>query len=608
MNVAAGTLIATTIGYQSYKVIRKHVKSTVNCWFCNKDTRVDYKHRDSFTCPHCTQYNGFNESGDYNRRVPGQHSPLANKLNDRFCQPVNRGPDVLPKGNGLCADCNIKQGTIMRMISNFDPVLEDRWEEELDEYKYKLNKIYPLCAPCSLHAHAKLENDKIQYGYLLRIKDRIPASVANACHDVVNLAKRVVRRQRRQFFSGGKTTEFAHSSTLVCSILLFIAHLDYLQQDADVSLLPLPATLQLAVPFVIHVGMKISLMALILHLIAFASNKCRATLPDLLFPLIAAIHSSSYLVSEEHYREDLAVCRCAFAAFMTVLATAVTFVPRKRLHRKRPNRIISSAFSVASTPASQCSSRNASSLLDGDEWDKENNGSPIRNRMQWRERQQSPEPLAEEKLTPTTLKPAVDDDMDWEPSVVGMSVARQSTIGSSIRPSERARMMAGREATPSRELAPSLSGLSLDKESSIRTRTPFVNTLPLRPMQPPSSAASVVSSRHGFPAFSYDVDHTPTPRLGSRSGSAMMTSVSLQQRISTAPSISGMTSVSRRYPQQNRASALSDTPPLPDPSVFTSVSQQVTPMSPLGKMLLIMLVASSLLGNIALFYVIFQKK
>lgn len=33
----------------------------VNCWFCNQDTLVPYGNRNCWDCPHCEQYNGFQE-------------------------------------------------------------------------------------------------------------------------------------------------------------------------------------------------------------------------------------------------------------------------------------------------------------------------------------------------------------------------------------------------------------------------------------------------------------------------------------------------------------------------------------------------------------------
>lgn len=39
----------------------KPTHTTVNCWFCAQDTVVPYGNRNCWDCPHCEQYNGFQE-------------------------------------------------------------------------------------------------------------------------------------------------------------------------------------------------------------------------------------------------------------------------------------------------------------------------------------------------------------------------------------------------------------------------------------------------------------------------------------------------------------------------------------------------------------------
>lgn len=39
----------------------KPTHTMVNCWFCNHDTLVPYGNRNCWDCPHCEQYNGFQE-------------------------------------------------------------------------------------------------------------------------------------------------------------------------------------------------------------------------------------------------------------------------------------------------------------------------------------------------------------------------------------------------------------------------------------------------------------------------------------------------------------------------------------------------------------------
>ena len=48
--------------------------------------------------------------------------------------------------------------------------------------------------------------------------------------------------------------------------------------------------------------------------------------------------------------------KAVISGFLFLISSAIMFCPKKRKHRKRPNTIMS-AFSVASTPVSQCSSR-----------------------------------------------------------------------------------------------------------------------------------------------------------------------------------------------------------------------------------------------------------
>ena len=42
-------------------VYRPPKQVTVNCWFCNQNTRVPFGNRNCFNCPHCDQYNGFDQ-------------------------------------------------------------------------------------------------------------------------------------------------------------------------------------------------------------------------------------------------------------------------------------------------------------------------------------------------------------------------------------------------------------------------------------------------------------------------------------------------------------------------------------------------------------------
>lgn len=40
---------------------RRRFPATVNCWFCNENSKVAYDDLNKWTCPKCEQYNGFSE-------------------------------------------------------------------------------------------------------------------------------------------------------------------------------------------------------------------------------------------------------------------------------------------------------------------------------------------------------------------------------------------------------------------------------------------------------------------------------------------------------------------------------------------------------------------
>ncbi|VDO19437.1 unnamed protein product [Heligmosomoides polygyrus] len=401
MEVVAA-VAACTIVPMVYNSVRKRMHVKVNCWFCQHDQIVPYEQRNSFMCSSCEQYNGFNESGGYNRKVPGQHcfgavTPARSFFVIcfvRYCKPAKSAlarPDVVPQegygSNGLCDNCNRQQEIIMRKIADFEPLnelfsftssIKDRWSEELEMYRYKLNKAYPLCARCTFFTQNRLQEEK------------------------------VVRR-RRQFFAGGFTVELLHAISFVVAVLLFVSQFNYLQVDAELDLIWFPPFLQRTLPLVLSVAYHLVGVLFCAHMIAIWSNKCRTTLPDLMLPVVAGLHLASFSFPDNMYRQDLALFRCAFACFETLLATAVTFVPRKKIPRNRPNRMIvvylrgCSAFSIASTPVSQCSSQatscNNSMVLEksigGENRDKQQSSTPslaIRQRNKWREREQTPEP------------------------------------------------------------------------------------------------------------------------------------------------------------------------------------------------------------------------
>uniref|UniRef100_A0A0K0DG79 Ima1_N domain-containing protein n=1 Tax=Angiostrongylus cantonensis TaxID=6313 RepID=A0A0K0DG79_ANGCA len=151
--VAVAACVVTPLVYRS---LRYHFYTKVNCWFCQHDQRVPFEQQNSFICASCEQYNGFDESGGYNRKIPGQHCVVAVKPTRRFCTSNMKGSG----SNGLCDNCNRQQEIILRRIAEFEPSDDNHWNEEVEIYRYKLNKAYPLCVRCTFVAQDKMQQEK----------------------------------------------------------------------------------------------------------------------------------------------------------------------------------------------------------------------------------------------------------------------------------------------------------------------------------------------------------------------------------------------------------------------------------------------------------------
>lgn len=436
-------------------------------------------------------------------------------------------------------------------------------------YRYKLNKAYPLCARCTFFTQNRLQEEKKKHADLVSMKNAVTNSIASGFTSVTRMASKVVRR-RRQFFAGGFTVELLHAISFVVAVLLFVSQFNYLQVDAELDLIWFPPFLQRTLPLVLSVAYHLVGVLFCAHMIAIWSNKCRTTLPDLMLPVVAGLHLASFSFPDNMYRQDLALFRCAFACFETLLATAVTFVPRKKIPRNRPNRMLASAFSIASTPVSQCSSQatscNNSMVLEkstgGENRDKQQSSTPslaIRQRNKWREREQTPEP------TPASTRNRMGGDyeeMDWEPSLDKPRMS--SPPSSSMRPSAvMARMI--RETTPSRELAPVLSSLSL-----------FSDDLPSKVNAFRGTPGRQSSQLGGSLSYAPSVAHT---HFTARTASSHLPSIrSLRRDVS--PSRSVFTSISQREE--------------------ASKNRWLTP-------LLVAFAVASLLANVAMFYAVFKK-
>lgn len=107
---------------------------TVNCWFCNHNTKVPYLESNSWNCPSCEQYNGFAKDGDYNREIYEQLDCSGNSERFNVSQPAT-GLLQQPSQNGFCEVCNEAQRLKVEKLAQFEPKNESHWDEELKVYK-----------------------------------------------------------------------------------------------------------------------------------------------------------------------------------------------------------------------------------------------------------------------------------------------------------------------------------------------------------------------------------------------------------------------------------------------------------------------------------------
>lgn len=122
---------------------------------------MPYENYNSFVCSSCQQFNGFNDDGSYIREIPEQFSSKFNNSRSiSYCQRVNKR---LPTSNGLCETCNRHQEMKIIQLANFKPRVETNYDEEIEEYRQKLEDSYQLCQQCSGHVNKTLNRIKTKF-------------------------------------------------------------------------------------------------------------------------------------------------------------------------------------------------------------------------------------------------------------------------------------------------------------------------------------------------------------------------------------------------------------------------------------------------------------
>ncbi|KAI9581904.1 uncharacterized protein LOC119637462 [Glossina fuscipes] len=157
--VVAIGFVCFLVCYKVYIKIRSCFHITVNCWFCNQNTKVPYLESNSWTCPSCEQYNGFNKDGDYNKEIYEQLN--CSQSTERFT--ANQySSHILSVNihNGFCDNCNEAQRLKVEKLSQFQPKYEKYFDQELKVYKSHLEEQYRLCATCDRHLKKVLHEKK----------------------------------------------------------------------------------------------------------------------------------------------------------------------------------------------------------------------------------------------------------------------------------------------------------------------------------------------------------------------------------------------------------------------------------------------------------------
>ncbi|XP_072831548.1 transmembrane protein 201 [Vicugna pacos] len=166
-----GVTACAAAGVLLYRIARrmKPTHTVVNCWFCNQDTVVPYGNRNCWDCPHCEQYNGFQENGDYNKPIPAQYLEHLNHVVSSVPSP--RGPAQPPQWVSsqvlLCRRCSHHQTTKIKQLAAFSPRDEGRYDEEIEVYRHHLEQMYKLCRPCQAAVEYYIKHQNRQLRALL---------------------------------------------------------------------------------------------------------------------------------------------------------------------------------------------------------------------------------------------------------------------------------------------------------------------------------------------------------------------------------------------------------------------------------------------------------
>ncbi|XP_031838584.1 uncharacterized protein LOC116429606 [Nomia melanderi] len=120
---------------------------TLNCWFCNNNSKIWRQQLNWWLCPHCEQYNGFSKNGDYAYSIPEQYK-TSTYNNKRYCSIDQSTKINKVSTNGLCNQCTKNETLKLSKLSNYVPTNDRNYDREVKQFKKSLEQEYPLCTKC----------------------------------------------------------------------------------------------------------------------------------------------------------------------------------------------------------------------------------------------------------------------------------------------------------------------------------------------------------------------------------------------------------------------------------------------------------------------------
>eukprot|EP00743_Colponemidia_sp_Colp-15_P011191 GILK01012453.1.p1 GENE.GILK01012453.1~~GILK01012453.1.p1 ORF type:complete len:506 (+),score=83.12 GILK01012453.1:34-1551(+) len=148
------TIVAIFLLWILKRLIFRSPDVKVNCWFCNKDSKVVRHAYNSWICPHCDQYNGFTKDGNYNQDISSltaHHSYTTNtySTDSAGLSRSSPRPSSSTHASPLCASCAHNTLQYVQSIAQFEPSNEARFQQEAEEYRENMERLYRLCNRCS---------------------------------------------------------------------------------------------------------------------------------------------------------------------------------------------------------------------------------------------------------------------------------------------------------------------------------------------------------------------------------------------------------------------------------------------------------------------------